>query len=94
MEKFCCTPECIYKTLMDAWMSCTFGNTEPPLIKMGKGFSETISKGAIPIIFNSAVVVVDERMDNWLAQIFMWDKASYEQPILFVGATVKIVDGQ
>jgi hypothetical protein len=124
------TPETLYKMLMEAYMSCTFGNDEPVLIRMGQGFHDTLvarvnvsrqatndsRKGAYlgeaylpttipdvdaptldPImrmdVFMGAKILLDERFDSWTAHIYQWDRESYELPILFVGATVKLVDG-
>lgn len=125
------TPETILTMLMEAHMSCTFGNDEPPIYRMGEGFHDTLvartnicreatNKGrkegyqadqylpagvpdvdAPPLeplfymdIFMGARILLDDRFDSWMCHIFMWDRESYELPILFVAATVKLVDGQ
>jgi hypothetical protein len=125
------TPETLFKMLTEAYMSCTFGNDEPVLIRMGQGFHDTlvarvnVSRDATnamrsgaylgdaylpdripdiderplhPIlkmdVFMGAKILLDERFDSWSAHIYQWDRESYELPILFVGATVKLVDGQ
>lgn len=36
------TPETIVRMLTEAYMSCTFGNYEPVLIRMGTGFHDTL----------------------------------------------------
>lgn len=123
------TPETILRMLTEACMATTFGNEDAVLIRMGKGFYDSVlaalnvcveatnkaRSGAyqaeqflpttIPDIdappmekythlptFLGASVLLDDRFDSWLAQVFMWDRESYELPILFVGATVRIVD--
>lgn len=98
-----CTSETIASMTEEAYQSCTFGHDEPPLIRMGKGFHETMLKRFSLRnkewtrdlrIFNGALVLLDERFDSWTAHLYTWDRESYELPILFVGATVKLVDGQ
>jgi len=96
--------ETICSYLEEAYMSVTFGMDEPPLIRMGKGFHDTLvsrmnlrSQEAVEIrnIFNGARVICEDRgFDTWAAHIYMYDRVSYELPILFVAATVQLVDGQ
>ena len=100
-----CTSETILPMLEEAFQSCVFGNDEPPLIRMGKGFQETFQARIVATggrwgygldHFRSlkSNLIVDERLNSWAAQIFVWDRESYELPILFVGATVELRDGQ
>ena len=126
-----CTPETIISMLTEVYMSGTFGYHEPPLIRMGKGFHDTliarmnVSREAtnkartgaylaeqyipntVPDIdqpelemlveiqsFMGAKILFDDRFDSWSAQVFMWDRETYELPILFVVGTVKLVDAQ
>jgi hypothetical protein len=102
------TPETILSVLTQAHMSCTFGYDEPPLVRMGKGFHDTlisrinlanrangIAREELKLdLFMGARVLLDDRFDSWMCHIFMWDRETYELPILFVVANVKLVDGQ
>jgi len=95
--------ETIYSSLEEAYMSVTFGYSEPPLIRMGKGFHDTLvsrmnlrSQESLEIrhIFNGArVICEDHGFDTWSAHIYMYDRSSFELPILFVAAVVELVDG-
>jgi hypothetical protein len=85
----------------DAYMSCTFGYDEPRLVTMGKRFLETLLK-RLPgrsvehIVrvgtYNAAYILKDHSADEDVAHFFMIDRESYDMPIFFVGATVKLVD--
>jgi hypothetical protein len=97
------TPETVLSMLTEAYLSCTFGNSEPPLLRMGKGFWGTMLNRLSPadqdtlgecFKFMGARVIVDDRFDSWMCHIYIWDRERYELPILFVGATVRLVDGQ
>jgi hypothetical protein len=96
MQKFSCTQETVFSALMNAWMSCTYGNSEPVLVRMGKAFSHYVfaRRFCQPSSFRSAVVMVDESLDSFTAQLFMWDKSTFfpKTPILFAAAEVVIAD--
>lgn len=95
--------ETICASLEEAYMSVTFGYSEPPLVRMGKGFHDTlVSRMAIrgretveiKHLYNAACVIrEDHGFDTWAAHIYMYDRSTFELPILFVAATVELVDG-
>jgi hypothetical protein len=95
------TSETVLSMLTEAYMSCVFGNDEPPLMRMGEGFYETLAsrfcdrddRSIYSGKFLEAVVLVDKRFDSWGCEVYMWDRESFEKPILFVGATCRLVDG-
>lgn len=50
--------------------------------------------GNLSIFMGAYVIREDRGFDSWVAHIYMYDRVSCELPILFVAATVTLVDGQ
>jgi hypothetical protein len=99
-------PETIYSSVMEAYLSCSFGNDEPPLIRMGEGFHASLlarlvhsrpesaqETGNLSIFMGARVIQEERGFPTWEAHLYMWDRISYDLPILFVAATVELVDG-
>ena len=99
------TPETLLSTLTEAYLTGTFGDEEPVLIRVGEGFWKALCASLEKIpqhdgqraidqkIFMAAMILVDSRFDSWKAHIYMWDRESFEFPILFVTATVIVKEG-
>ncbi len=95
------TESTIVSLLEEAYQSCTFGYDEPQVARMGQRFFEALLK-RLPLrsqetvtrlmLYNAARIIVDSRMDSDVAHFYVWDRETYELPILFAGATVKLVD--
>lgn len=78
----------------EAWQGATWGNDGPVLIRMGK-----LVEGLMPRtrgwrakdgFYCGAVVLRGGAVDE--AEFYRWDRGSYDRPILFVAAVVKVVE--
>jgi hypothetical protein len=100
------TEDSFLKGMHEAYLAATYGNTNPTLIRIGKGVEDLLAKKAPECelrwvftkprywLFHSAVVIVDERMDSWKAEFFIFDHG-IDPPyqLLFVAATLEVKDG-
>ena len=78
----------------EAYQTAVYGNDEPALVRMGKTWDGFIFKKWYGVKrYRRAVVIVDDRMDEQEVEFYRWDRRSYQRPILFVAAVVRIVEG-